>query len=884
MKHRFLLLCLFIFSGISVKIFGQTTTCPAPNPGAPNCYQTSRPSNGNALTNWPPIPNQDCCNAIPLCKPLNLIENGVVIPQNAPSGVLYPGCVDNELPNEANTCFSNNEKGTTWYKWQIRPLPFGPTAPGSPAGKLRFKIIPLDVIGLPNYDPFTDEGATGYGDTDYDFLLFKIPSNLSNDGQVCTRIRTSTAYGTANSVIASCNWTGTRGPTGLFEPGTGSEAAQGPAVRFNKPLDVKVGDVFYLAIDNFSVNQQGFFVDFRGLEAPDDSTAIVNPPPDSLIAFSKLESPQCASKQFKMIFSRPVRCDSVTPEKFIVNGLDSNIIITSIQPEGGCNSGGQDTSFIFTISPDDPDTTLSIIVASEIKDICGNKVLKDTAFMRIEYPVPLVYSITGDQPSCGTPEITVQFAKKVYCDSLRPSKFKVLFGSDEFGRVIKVRRKDGLCSPGLLDSIYVLTLSRAVKDSMNLKLVLTGIVRDKCNNPVENDTLAFRINPFLTLSASKLAVCPNIETTITAQLDSTFPASGLARDSITIRWTNMNTGIDIDKGVQDDIERYSVEDRNFIYEVFRDLVQPQTIDFRAIVTNRYNGCIDTGYISILFSAKPVPVEKGPITACFGESFEYKQDFSNAKRNELVFSWLEKGKTDTLSKDSVFSLTVTETLLQGGNDRTYVVNARYIDTLGGCKADPIEFKAKYGRKIEPQILIDSAEIYASIVPADYSFGNGSTFTPPKNNAYYVWDFGDGSEIQDSRGVGSAEHTYKKAGKNGAPFLVTLKAVDTLFLSPSLVGKICENRDSVNVFVQDLIPSLVTSNRDGKNDFFAIEGMRPNTFSMKLYNRWGKEVGSQDPFDNVVGWDPDKVGPGIYYYILTEKRSGKNRVGWLTITQP
>jgi hypothetical protein len=883
MKHKILLFVLFAFISIAFEAIGQPTNCPAPLPNTPNCFQTSRPNNGNPLVNWPPIPNQDCCNAIPLCQPLNFIDNGVVVPTGAPAGALFPGCVDQELPSDANTCFSNNEKATTWYKWQIRPLPNGPTAVGAPAGKLRFKIIPLDALADPDYDPFTDQGdAPGYGNTDYDFLLFKIPSNLSNDGQICTRIKNSTAFGTANSVIASCNWTGTRGPTGLFEPGTGTDASAGPAVRFNRPLDVKVGDVFYLAIDNFSVNQQGFYVDFRGLEAPDDSTAIVNPPPDTLISIAKIENPQCASRQFKMIFNRPVRCDSVQANKFTVTGASPNIVITSIQPEGGCNTGGQDTAFIFTISPDSPDTTLKIVVSSEIKDICGNKVLRDTANMRIEFPKPLIFGITGNQPSCGTAEITVQFAQKVYCDSLKPAKFSVLFGNNFFSKIIKIRRKTGTCTPGTLDSIYVFTLDRVIKDSLNLSLALNGLIRDKCLAQVAFDTLAFRVNPFLTAKAEPAAVCPNIPTFLSAKLDSTF--IGTSTDSLQIQWTNLNTGLDVENDLENVLFDYNQTARTFRLRVVRNLTETQTVNYRAIVTNLSNGCMDTSYVPVIFAARPDLVEKETITPCFGETFEYKPRFNNARLDQLTYFWANKAApNDTLSKDSVFSQTVTDTLLQNGINQTYVLKVRYLDSLGGCNSDPQEFKVRYGRKIEPKILIDSSLIYASITPADYTFDNGTTFFPAKPNSRFFWDFGQG-KTTEVNGLVPVSTVYPEPGKNGAPFMVKLKAVDTLLINPGLIGKICENRDSILVYVQDLVPSLVTSNRDGKNDFFFIEGMRPNTFEMKLYNRWGKEVGEQNPFDHVVGWDPDKVGPGIYYYILTEKRSGKNKVGWLTITRP
>nr|HPI11946.1 hypothetical protein [Catalimonadaceae bacterium] len=101
---QILLSAAFSLAAISA---GFAQVCPAPNPGDANCFQTSRPSAGNPLTNWPPIPNQDCCNAIPLCQSVNVVENETIIPEDAPAGTLYPGCVQNELPSDANTCFSN---------------------------------------------------------------------------------------------------------------------------------------------------------------------------------------------------------------------------------------------------------------------------------------------------------------------------------------------------------------------------------------------------------------------------------------------------------------------------------------------------------------------------------------------------------------------------------------------------------------------------------------------------------------------------------------------------------------------------------------------------------------------------------------------------------
>jgi len=878
MKLKNLLLSTSFSLVALVNVVAQPTICPAPNPGDPNCYQTSRPSTGNPLINWPPIPNQDCCNAIPLCQPLNIIENGVVIPPNAPSGTLYPGCVQNELPNEANTCFANNEKGTTWYKFQIRPLPGGPTATGSPAGKLRFKIIPQDVIDLPNYDPFTDDGGTGYGNTDYDFLLFKIPASALNDGAACTAIKNSSTFTANNTVIASCNWTGTRGPTGLFEPGTGTENAMGPATRFNRPLSVKVGDLFYLAIDNFTVNQQGFLVDFRGLEAPDDSTAVVNPPPTDSIRISNIENPKCQSKNFILIFGKPVRCDSVSVDKFNISSVQvPGISMVSIAPVGGCNPGGQDSSFVFRVTPFIPGTTFQIVISKDIRDICGNKVLFDTATFSIDSLKPSTFSITGKQASCGITELTVQFAEPVFCDSVKANKWIILNNGVPFGQVTRARRFNNLPGgPNCLDTMFVLKFNKAIKDSLNLQLALNGIIRDFCGNPVILDSLPFRINPFLTVKGDPLVVCPKKTTTLTALLDTTF--DGYTTDSLQFRWTNLRNNETL---IEDDSTSFAPNNEGIV-KIKRDLVYAENVTYQVIVKNVINGCIDTATVPIRFSPRPNLEEPNILTYCFGETFTFKPTFTNAKPSELVFSWFRKPvSADTLSKDSVFTQTVDSLLISKGLEQNYVLQTRFIDTLGGCVANPTDLKIRYGRKIMPSINLDSAFRDASITPADFTFGNNSSFYPPKVGARFDWNYGQGLK-SIVFGTQSTTTTYSNPGNPISGYLVTLTAYDTLYSTSVQVGKVCQNTDSIQVFVQNLIPSLVTANGDNINDNFYVKGMRPNSFSMKLYNRWGKLVAEQNPFE-LNGWDPKDIGAGNYYYILTELRSGKTLVSWLTISK-
>lgn len=884
MKIRQILTTTSLFlSSLAVSI---AQTCPPPIPGAPGCFQTSRPNNGNPLTNWPPSPNQECCNAVPLCQPLNFIDNGVIVPEGAPAGVLFPGCVQDELPVPANTCFSNNEKATTWYKWQIRPLPGGPTAVGSPAGKLRFKIIPLDALDDPNYDPATDQGAIGYGQTDYDFLLFKIPGNISgNDGAACGAIKNSSIITNNNTVIASCNWTGVRGPTGLFEPGTGTANAQGPAVRFNKPLSVKVGDIFYLAIDNFSVNQQGFYVDFRGLEAPDDSTAIVNPPPADNIKFAKIKNPECASRLFTLTFSSAVRCDSVRPDKFTITGINPPYVITSIVPEGGCNPGGQDTSFVFQISPDTPDTTLKIIVTNEIRDICGNRVIQDTAKLRIEYPVPLTFGIVGDQPSCGITKIKIAFAHKVYCDSLKPSKFRIVRKDqttgllNDFGDVSQIARANGLsCTAGTLDSLYILTFSKAVIDSSNLFVILQDIIKDKCGNPVIYDTLNFKINPFLSVVADTNKACPKVPINLSAILDSTF--NQVPSQVLTYYWRDLTDNKILEEG--DSV--IFTNDINSKVKLIKDKFFPQNVTYRVYVLHKQNTCLDSADVPVLFAAKPNVLQFSPLAYCFGESVLLKPIVANAKLSELEYSWSRKPLSTVLATDSLLSFEVNDSTIANGLSQNYVLNVSYLPEFGGCKAIVQEIPVKFGRKIMPKINLDSALRFASILPADFSFGNTSSFSPAKTGAQYLWDFGN-NQTKTVNGNIEVTTTYNDPGS----YMVKLTAYDSLFSTPTSEPKICKNSDQIEIGTQNLIPSLVTSNGDGVNDNFYIKGMRPNSFNMKLYDRWGKKIAEQTPFkvdqsnEANGGLDVKDVGPGIYYYILTEIRSGKNMVGWISITK-
>lgn len=88
----------------------------------------------------------------------------------------------------------------------------------------------------------------------------------------------------------------------------------------------------------------------------------------------------------------------------------------------------------------------------------------------------------------------------------------------------------------------------------------------------------------------------------------------------------------------------------------------------------------------------------------------------------------------------------------------------------------------------------------------------------------------------------------------------------------------------------IANLVSSNGDGINDVFYIEGIEAFENELIIFNRWGSVVYKVDNYKNdwggianvknVIKRD-NKVPVGTYYYVLKLKESNKSSAGWLYI---
>ena len=69
----------------------------------------------------------------------------------------------------------------------------------------------------------------------------------------------------------------------------------------------------------------------------------------------------------------------------------------------------------------------------------------------------------------------------------------------------------------------------------------------------------------------------------------------------------------------------------------------------------------------------------------------------------------------------------------------------------------------------------------------------------------------------------------------------------------------------------IPNIVTPNADGENDYFWVPNMHMATLDVRIFNRWGYEVGAIAQPNKYLWtadyyWDPKDLGNGVYYFVV------------------
>ncbi|WP_375434838.1 gliding motility-associated C-terminal domain-containing protein [uncultured Hymenobacter sp.] len=214
-------------------------------------------------------------------------------------------------------------------------------------------------------------------------------------------------------------------------------------------------------------------------------------------------------------------------------------------------------------------------------------------------------------------------------------------------------------------------------------------------------------------------------------------------------------------------------------------------------------------------------------------------------------------------------------------------------------------------------------------------------PPDSLASIHWQFGDpGSGAADSAAGGAPTHTYNQAGLYSVTLRVRLSdgtrllarrsltispppavafvqplrtlcsgTTATLRLTPQPAGTHyrwsdgstqatlvvqaagaywvdvtdtlgCTARAQLEVRpVACLIPNLITPNGDTRNETFVLQGLEAAEWQCRLFNRWGRQIFQADSYAN--DWRAAEQPAGVYYYQLTNSRTGQRLTGTLEV---
>jgi gliding motility-associated-like protein len=150
----------------------------------------------------------------------------------------------------------------------------------------------------------------------------------------------------------------------------------------------------------------------------------------------------------------------------------------------------------------------------------------------------------------------------------------------------------------------------------------------------------------------------------------------------------------------------------------------------------------------------------------------------------------------------------------------------------------------------------------------------TFEWNTNAENAVWNMGDSSDwITVLPNDPNVQYMYLEEGVFPAVLMVTLNgcpATDTVWVTTfgvSMVGCELEMGNCNDGF----IPNIVTPNGDGENDYFWVPNMHMATLDVRIFNRWGDEVGSIIQPNKYLWtadyyWDPKELGNGVYYFVV------------------
>ena len=93
--------------------------------------------------------------------------------------------------------------------------------------------------------------------------------------------------------------------------------------------------------------------------------------------------------------------------------------------------------------------------------------------------------------------------------------------------------------------------------------------------------------------------------------------------------------------------------------------------------------------------------------------------------------------------------------------------------------------------------------------------------------------------------------------------------------------CQVTAEVKLVINDCpaLPNIITPNGDGLNEAFVLKGLYALAYSVRIFDRWGREVYAQAAYDNA--WAAQGQPDGTYFYLLRHAKTGQQLKGWLEV---
>ncbi len=256
---------------------------------------------------------------------------------------------------------------------------------------------------------------------------------------------------------------------------------------------------------------------------------------------------------------------------------------------------------------------------------------------------------------------------------------------------------------------------------------------------------------------------------------------------------------------------------------------PNTTTTYTVVGTDANNCSSSDQVTVTVNMNPIVTATalGVTPICQGEEIELQVNGLTSA------SWSPAG-----SLTGAITLNPTAS---PNNTQQYTVNG-FDDN--GCPGTAT---------VTVSVTIVNANFNANpeegLSPVDVIFENNS------NGELFNWDFGNGNVlIGDDEGI-NPEQTYV----DGGTYTITL----TAFIDD------CSATSTETVFVYfdsrvDKIPNIITPNGSDGNEVFRVDAANMEFADIRIYNRWGKEVGA---ITSPKGfWAPGDLSEGTYFYVV------------------